>query len=56
MTERVERKVLYLVFGPPGSGKTTYAKTLGGKLFEVDDSPGLYDEKGKMEFTKYKIL
>lgn len=41
-----------LVCGPPGSGKTTMAKTLGGLLFEVDDFPGLYDENGRMILEK----
>ena len=30
-------KNLYVLIGLPGSGKSTYAKTLGGKLFSSDD-------------------
>ena len=29
-------KILYIVRGIPGSGKTTFAKTLGGTHFETD--------------------
>jgi predicted kinase len=29
-------KILYLVRGCPGSGKTTFAKTLGGQHYEAD--------------------
>jgi predicted kinase len=38
-------KVFHIVYGPPGSGKTSFAKSLNGKVFEFDDFEGLYDEK-----------
>ena len=30
-------KTLYIVRGVPGSGKSTFAKTLGGTHFETDN-------------------
>ena len=32
----MENKILYLVRGVPGSGKSTFAKSLGGSHFEAD--------------------
>jgi predicted ABC-type ATPase len=46
-------KVLYIVRGIPGSGKSTFAKTLGGKHVEAD----MYfiDENGDYKFDGLKI-
>ena len=44
-------KVVYLLCGTQGSGKTTFAKTIGGLIFEIDDYNGLYDEAGKMNIS-----
>ena len=46
-------KVLYIVRGIPGSGKSTFAKTLGGKHYEAD----MYfiDESGNYNFEPTKI-
>ena len=47
-------KVLYIVRGIPGSGKSTFAKTLGGQHYEADmffiDENGVYN----FDFTKIK--
>ena len=47
------KKVLYIVRGIPGSGKSTFAKTLGGKHYEAD----MYfiDESGNYNFDPTKI-
>ena len=46
-------KVLYIVRGIPGSGKSTFAKTLGGQHYETD----MYfiDEEGNYKFDGTKI-
>lgn len=46
-------KVLYIVRGLPGSGKSTFAKSLGGVHFEAD----MYfvDENGVYNFDPTKI-
>jgi predicted kinase len=43
MSETTTRGVLYLLLGPPGSGKSTYARTLTHLVYDVDDFPGLYN-------------
>ena len=46
-------KVLYIVRGIPGSGKSTFAKTLGGQHYEAD----MYfiNENGEYNFDVTKI-
>ena len=46
-------KILYIVRGVPGSGKSTFAKSLGGTHFETDT---FFMENGeyKFDFTKLK--
>ena len=48
-------KILYIVRGIPGSGKSTFAKTLGGQHFEADmyfiDESGNY----KFDITEIKL-
>jgi len=46
-------KVLYIVRGIPGSGKSTFAKTLGGNHYEAD----MYfiGESGNYNFDPTKI-
>ena len=46
-------KVLFIVRGIPGSGKSTFAKTLGGQHYEAD----MYfiDEEGNYKFDGTKI-
>ncbi len=46
-------KTLYLVRGVPGSGKSTFAKTLGGAHFETDNY-FMVDGEYKFDFTKLK--
>ena len=46
-------KTLYLVRGVPGSGKSTFAKSLGGTHFETD-SYFMVDGEYKFDFTKLK--
>ena len=46
-------KTLYLVRGVPGSGKSTFAKTLGGTHFETDNY-FMVDGEYKFDFTKLK--
>lgn len=46
-------KTLYLVRGVPGSGKSTFAKSLGGAHFETD-SYFMVDGEYKFDFTKLK--
>lgn len=47
-------KVLYIVRGIPGSGKSTFAKTLGGQHYEADMF--FINENGEynFDFTKLK--
>ena len=46
-------KILYLVRGCPGSGKTTVAKTLGSIIIEADQY--FVDDKGNYKFDGSKI-
>jgi predicted kinase len=46
-------KVLYIVRGIPGSGKSTFAKTLGGQHYEADMF--FIDEEGNYNFDVSKI-
>jgi len=46
-------KVLYIVRGVPGSGKSTFAKSLGGTHFEADMF-FMKDGKYKFDMTKIK--
>ena len=47
------KKVLYIVRGIPGSGKSTFAKTLGGSHHETDNF-FIVDGKYKFDGTKIK--
>jgi predicted kinase len=46
-------KMIYLVRGIPGSGKSTFAKTLGGEHYEADMF--FIDENGEYKFDGSKI-
>ena len=46
-------KVLYIVRGIPGSGKSTFAKTLGGEHYEADMF--FIDGNGEYKFDTLKI-
>jgi predicted kinase len=46
-------KILFIVRGLPGSGKSTFAKTLGGTHFETDNF-FMVDGKYKFDGTKIK--
>jgi predicted kinase len=46
-------KVLYIVRGIPGSGKSTFAKTLGGQHYEADMF--FIDDEGNYKFHVTKI-
>ena len=46
-------KVLFIVRGLPGSGKSTFAKTLGGQHYEADTY--FVDEEGNYNFDGSKI-
>ena len=46
-------KVLYIVRGIPGSGKSTFAKTLGGQHYEADMF--FINENGNYNFDVTKI-
>lgn len=46
-------KVLYIVRGVPGSGKSTFAKTLGGQHYEADMF-FMNDGEYHFDFTKIK--
>jgi predicted kinase len=46
-------KVLYIVRGCPGSGKSTFAKTLGGQHYEADMF--FINENGEYNFDFIKI-
>lgn len=50
---RMENKILYIVRGIPGSGKTTFAKTLGGVHFEADQY-FMVDGEYRFDVTKLK--
>ena len=45
-------KVLYIVRGVPGSGKSTFAKSLGGTHFEADM---FFMKDGEYKFDMFKI-
>lgn len=47
------KKILYIVRGIPGSGKTTFAKTLGGVHFEADQY-FMVDGEYKFDVAKLK--
>ena len=46
------RKILYIVRGVPGSGKSTFAKSIGGIHIEADQ---FFMENGKYNFDITKI-
>ena len=46
-------KILYLIRGCPGSGKSTFAKTLGGQHYEADMF--FINENGEYNFDFTKI-
>ena len=46
-------KMIYLVRGIPGSGKSTFAKTLGGEHYEADMF--FIDANGEYKFDSSKI-
>jgi predicted kinase len=48
-----QNKKLYLVRGIPGSGKSTFAKSICGTVFEADQY--FLDEMGKYHFDGSKI-
>ena len=45
-------KVLYIVRGVPGSGKSTFAKSLGGTHFEADM---FFMKDGEYKFDMFKL-
>lgn len=45
-------KILYIVRGIPGSGKSTFAKTLGGTHFETDM---FFMKDGEYKFDMFKL-
>ena len=45
-------KVLYIVRGIPGSGKSTFAKSLGGTHFEADM---FFMKDGEYKFDMFKF-
>ena len=47
-------KILFIVRGLPGSGKSTFAKTLGGTHFETDNF-FMVDGEYKFDVTKLKV-
>lgn len=47
-------KILYIVRGIPGSGKSTFAKTLGGQHYEADMYFMSADGEYQFDFTKIK--
>ena len=47
-------KILYIVRGIPGSGKSTFAKTLGGTHHETDNF-FMVDGEYKFDVTKLKV-
>lgn len=53
ISNKKNMKKLYIVRGLPGSGKSTFAKSLGGIHFETD-SYFMVDGEYKFDFTKLK--
>jgi hypothetical protein len=50
----MKSKILYILVGVPGSGKSSYAKKLNSNpllICEADNFPGLYNH-GKIDFSK----
>jgi len=47
-------KILYIVRGIPGSGKSTFAKTLGGQHYEADMYFISEDGEYQFDFSKIK--
>ena len=45
-------KILYIVRGIPGSGKSTFAKSLGGTHFETDM---FFMKEGEYKFDMFKL-
>lgn len=52
--ENTER-VLYLIRGPSGTGKSTLSATLGGEVFSTDDFFGKDPEEYRQNFSTQKL-